>query len=62
MIIRLACCFNCDVEVPDGSTYDVSVTEAKMVVDKMLSFYLPETGTDGCDIIDVEFIGAEDIT
>ena len=52
MKIRLSCCFDCTVEVPDGSTKPVSVQEAKDAVDYCLPFVL-----DGEDFLDSTITG-----
>ena len=38
--LRLSCCFDCTVEVPDGSTDAVSLQEAKDAVGYSLPFAL----------------------
>lgn len=62
MIIRLAPSFNVEVEVPDGSKYDVSVQEAKDAVEGALSFYLDDTAFRDCWLTYARGYSAEDIT
>jgi hypothetical protein len=57
MKIRLSCCFDCTVEVPDGSTTPVSVQEAKDAVDYSLPFVL-----DGEEFLDCEINGVCNFT
>jgi hypothetical protein len=47
MKVRLSCCFDCTVEVPDGSTKPVSLQEAKDAVDWSLPYVL-----DGEEFLD----------
>ena len=52
MKIRLACCFDCTVEVPDGSAKPVAVQEGKDAVDWSLPFVL-----DGEEFLDCKITG-----
>jgi hypothetical protein len=52
MKLRIACCFDCTVEVPDGSTPAVSLQEAKDAVDYSLPFVL-----DGEEFLDCLITG-----
>lgn len=57
--IRLSTCFNHTVEVPDGSTDDVSLQEAKDAIEKMLPDRLDNEGFPECRITGVCNITSE---
>ena len=61
MKVRLSCCFDCTVEVPDGSTLPVSVQEAKDAVDWSLPFVLDGEEFLDCIITGVSNFSAEDL-
>ena len=59
--IRLSCCFDCTIEVPDDSTHAVSLQEAKDAVDWSLPFVLDGEEFLGCVITGVNNFMAEEL-
>lgn len=57
MKIRLSVYFDCTVEVPDESTWEVSLAEAKNGIELALPHYL-----DGAEMKDCEIQGVNNIT
>jgi hypothetical protein len=62
MKIRLSCCFDCTVEVPDGSTKDVSVQEAIDAVDWCLPYRMDNEEFLGSVITGVCKFTAEELS
>lgn len=59
--IRLAVCLNCTVEVPDGSTDDVSIQEAKDAMEDYLPGLLDNEDAGDCVITGTNNITSEEL-
>jgi hypothetical protein len=61
MKIRLSCCFDCTVSVPDGLTDAVALQEAKDAVDHVLPYRMDNQEFLGNEITGVNSFSAEEL-